>query len=125
MPTHYHLFGWFEDNMLSTAIHRLNRRYAVAFNGRYKRRGHVFDSPFTSTEVTSEQHAYHLPDYIAENPPRRPWPWSSYDATFDFVTPLPWFERQRPGSANQVANATERGGRTPPRSAPAPQSSRR
>ncbi len=95
MPTHYHLFASFEEEMLSKAIHRLNRAYAIDFNRRHRRRGHVFDSPFASVEITSEAHAYHLPDYIAENPPRRPWPWSSYDAAFDFVTPLPWLETQR------------------------------
>jgi len=92
MPTHYHLFAWFRDDMLSTAIHRLNRRYAGGFNRRHRRRGHVFDSPFTSTEVVTDQHAFHLPDYIAENPPYRPWPWSSFDADFSFVQRLPWFE---------------------------------
>jgi hypothetical protein len=39
MPTHYHLWATFRD--VSTAIHKLNRRYAVAFNKRHRRRGHV------------------------------------------------------------------------------------
>jgi len=78
----------FHDDMLSTAIHR----YAGGFNRRHRRRRHVFDSPFTSTEVVTEQHAFHLPDYIAENPPYRPWPWSSFDADVSFVQRLSWFE---------------------------------
>ncbi len=98
MATHYHLLGSFEDEMLARAIHRLNRRYAVGFNRRHGRRGHVFDSPYTAVEVTTETHAYHLPDYIAENPPRRPWPWSSADAEFTFVQPLDWLETLEPGS---------------------------
>ena len=57
----------------------------VSFNWRHGRRGHVFDSPYVSVEVTSEAHADRLPDYIAENPPYRPWPWSSYDAEFPFI----------------------------------------
>jgi REP element-mobilizing transposase RayT len=85
MPTHYHLFAEFEDDMLTPAILRLNRRYASGFNRHHSRRGKVFDSPFRATEITSEGHLWRLPDYIAENPPRRPWPWSSYDATFSFV----------------------------------------
>jgi putative transposase len=92
MPTHYHLYASFDDDMLSTAIHRLNRRHAGGFNRRHTRRGHVFDSPFVSVEVTSERHAFHLPDYIAENPPFRPWPWSSFDAEFSFIQRLPWLE---------------------------------
>jgi hypothetical protein len=98
MPTHYHLMGSFEENMLKVAIHRLNRRYASGFNRRHRRRGHVFDSPYTSVEVTTERHAFRLPDYLAENPPRRPWPWSSRDAEFSFVERLPWLETLEPGS---------------------------
>jgi len=97
MPTHYHLVGWFEEDMLKVAIHRLNRRYARGFNRRHGRRGHVFDSPYRSVEIVTEAHAFHLPDYIAENPPYRPWPWSSYDTTFSFVEPLPWLETHEPG----------------------------
>lgn len=88
MPTHYHLFAWFEEGRLTPAILRLNKRYAIGFNRRHSRRGHVFDSPFTAVEVTREGHFDRLPDYIAENPPRRPWPWSSFDAAFGFVAPL-------------------------------------
>jgi REP element-mobilizing transposase RayT len=88
MPTHYHLLASFEQGMLSDAIHRLNRRYASGFNRRHGRRGHVFDSPFTSVEVVTERHAFRLSDYIAENPPYRPWPWSSFDADFSFVQRL-------------------------------------
>jgi putative transposase len=105
MPTHYHVLGWFREGMLSNAIHRLNRRYASGFNRRHRRRGHVFDSPFTSVEVVTEQHGFHLPDYIAENPPRRPWPWSSYDAFFSFVRPLPWLEAREPGSGLRITSA--------------------
>jgi hypothetical protein len=64
----------------------------------------VFDSPYTASEVVQEDHAYRLPDYVAENPPRRPWPWSSFDVPFSFVQPLPWVETRESGSAspNQV-----------------------
>jgi putative transposase len=104
MPTHYHLLASFQEEMLKAAVRRLNRRYAGGFNRRHARHGHVFDSPYASIEVTREAHAYHLPDYIAENPPYRPWPWSSYDATFSFIRPLPWLETLESGSAppNQV-----------------------
>ena len=53
MPTHYHLVGTFADEMLTPAIRRLNRRYAGWFNWRHGRRGHVFDAPFVSVEVTT------------------------------------------------------------------------
>jgi hypothetical protein len=110
MPTHYHLFGSFEEGMLEVAIHRLNRRYAIGFNRRHGRRGHVFDSPYTSIEVATEQHAFRLQEYLAENPPRRPWPWSSRDTEFSFVERLPWLETLEPGyKANQVRTGPEPG----------------
>jgi putative transposase len=97
MPTHYHVFGSFEEEMLTPTIHRLNRQYARGFNRRHGRRGHVFDSPCKSVEIVTEAHAFHLPDYMAANPPWRPWPWSSFDAHFAFVERLPWLETPEPG----------------------------
>jgi REP element-mobilizing transposase RayT len=94
MPTHYHLVASFEAGMLGVAIQRLNRRYAGGFNRRHRRHGHVFDSPFTSVEIVSDAHDRWLDHYIAENPPERPWPWSSYDASFAFVVPRPWRARR-------------------------------
>jgi putative transposase len=107
MPTHYHLVGSFEEGMLKVAIHRLNRRYAAGFNRRHKRRGHVFDSPYRSVEIVTEQHAFRLPGYLAENPPRRPWPWSSRDVAFSFVERLPWLDTLEPGSKSEPGS--ERG----------------
>jgi putative transposase len=101
MPTHYHLLASFRQDMLSDAVHRLNRRYAGGFNRRHRRRGHVFDSPFAAVEVVTEGHAFRLLDYIAENPPYRPWPWSSFDADFSFVERLPWLETHEPGSKSE------------------------
>lgn len=67
MPTHYHLYATLGD--VSSTIHKLNRRYAVAYNRRYRRRGHVFDSPFSRTPVEHEEQARDLACYIALNPP--------------------------------------------------------
>jgi putative transposase len=90
MPSHYHLLASFDEGMLKRAIHCLNRRYATGFNRRHNRRGHVFDSPYASVEIIEEAHAEWIDTYIAENPPRRPWAWSSYDTPFSFVQPPPW-----------------------------------
>lgn len=97
MPTHYHAFGTFTD--ISAAIHKLNRRYAVAFNKRYRRRGHVFDSPYFRKEVTSEIEVRRVARYIARNPPdHEHWPYSSYPgligtgAAYSFVDPAPILE---------------------------------
>jgi REP element-mobilizing transposase RayT len=97
MPTHYHVFGTFSD--LSDAIHELNRRYAVAFNRRYRRRGHVFDSPFFRKPVESEGYLRDLVRYVALNPPDpEHWPYASYPGLigtgepFSFVDPEPILE---------------------------------
>jgi hypothetical protein len=77
MPTHYHVYGTFDD--VSTAIHKLNRRYAVAYNRRYRRRGHVFDSPFTRKPIEHERQARDVARYIALNPSDPElWPYASY-----------------------------------------------
>jgi putative transposase len=98
MPTHYHVFGTFSD--LSRAIHKLNRRYATRFNRRHGRRGHVFDSPFSRTEVTTDAYFLQAARYIALNPPDyENWPYSSYPGLigrrepFSFVDPTPIVER--------------------------------
>ena len=72
---------------MPTAMHGLNRRYAIGFNRRHARRGHVFDGPYNSVEVTTESHLIWLSQYIANNPNRRPCPYSSHDADFSFVDP--------------------------------------
>jgi len=97
MPTHYHVLGTFTD--VTTFIHKLNRRYAVAYNRRYKRRGHVFDSPPSVTPVVSLRHLRNALRYIALNPSdHETWPYSSYPGLvglcepFSFVDPRPIFE---------------------------------
>lgn len=42
LNTHYHLILDTEGGALPKAMHRLNFRYATAFNARYNRRGHAF-----------------------------------------------------------------------------------
>lgn len=97
MPTHYHLYGTFPD--VSRAIHKLNRRYAVAYNRRYARRGHVFDSRFSRTPVEHESQARYLARYIALNPPEpEQWSYASYPGLigtrppFSFVDASPILE---------------------------------
>ena len=85
MPTHYHLLATFQEAQLSGTIHRLNRRYASGFNRRHGRRGRVFDGPFASVPVIEQEHLLWVTKYIADNPSRRPWPYSSADDDFGFI----------------------------------------
>ena len=72
MPTHYHLLGSFEDDMLTPAIHRLNRRYARRLQPATRRRGHVFDSPYSARVVRRRRRALSAArQYVAANPPQR------------------------------------------------------
>ena len=125
MPTHYHLLATVGDGELSSTIHRINRSYATAFNRRWRRHGHVFDSPTTTKPVVSEAHLLEVIRYVANNP-KDPegWPYSSYGGTLGVRPQFSFFEdelvkelfsslddlgifvadrrMQEPGSANQV-----------------------
>jgi putative transposase len=94
MPTHYHVLGTFDD--VSKAIHKLNRRYAISYNKRYGRRGHVFDSPYRALPIETEKHFFNVTRYIALNPPNHEtWSYSSYPgligtrSSHPFVDPAP------------------------------------
>ena len=105
MPTHYHVLGTFTDTTIFT--HKLNRRYAVAYNRRYRRRGHVFDSPPSVTPVVSLRHLRNALRYIATNPSEHEtWAYSSYPGlvglrpSFAFVDTEPILEMV--GSAETI-----------------------
>src|SRR5690242_4072986 len=84
MTNHYHLLLEVPGDDLSTGMHAIGSGYARMHNRVYGRVGHVFQSRFRATVVTSESHTLELARYIALNPVRaglceRPeeWPWSS------------------------------------------------
>jgi putative transposase len=73
---------------LSAGMHRLNGRYAQAFNELHEVDGHLFQGRFGSTLIESEGHLLEVVRYIFLNPVRAgvcgtpdDWPWSSYAAT--------------------------------------------
>ncbi len=53
---------------LSRAMHALQIAYVVYFNRRHARRGHLFESRFTSWVVKDEAHLLSAKEYIEENP---------------------------------------------------------
>lgn len=86
MPTHYHVLGTYPDGGPRPTTYRLNRSYAIAFNRRHARRGHVFDSPYASVPVLRDEHLKWLVPYIAQNPPApQAWQWSSFVRSYSFV----------------------------------------
>jgi len=65
----------------------LNVSYAVSYNRRHKRRGHLFGGRFKALLIDADAYLSHLSRYIHLNPVRakmvrRPqdYPWSSYRA---------------------------------------------
>jgi len=68
MHNHYHLLIETAQENLSQFMRRLNADYAIYFNKRYKRNGHLWQGRFKSWYVTDESYLYTLIRYIEYNP---------------------------------------------------------
>lgn len=84
MPTHYHLLLDVPDDSLQPGMRVLNGRYAVAFNLRHGRRGHLFGDRYFAKPVLTEASLRRRYRYIARNPVKAglcvsalDWQWSS------------------------------------------------
>jgi putative transposase len=100
MTTHYHLIVDAGVGALPEAMKRLNWAYAMGFNRRHGRRGHLVGRKFKSIWIKDDKQLLTAYRYVARNPVRakiceRPqdWPWSSYAPAvglaegFGFVDP--------------------------------------
>ena len=97
MPNHFHLLVQLTEETLSRGMHWLNTSYAVAFNRRHNRVGHVLQGRFKSPPVERETYLLELIRYIVLNPVRanivkRPedYRWSSYRATIGLAPAKSW-----------------------------------
>ncbi len=97
MGTHYHGILETPHGNLSTGMKFLNERYAQGYNKRHGRRGHLFESRFSSKHVQTDEHLREAIRYTELNPVRArlcdspaEWPCSSFSATMGFV-PAPSF----------------------------------
>jgi putative transposase len=99
MTTHYHLLVQVEEDRLQPGMSVLNAGYAVEFNRRHGRSGHLKGSPYGATLVETDDHLLSCVRYIARNPVEAglcqhpaEWTWGSYrgcagyDDGFPFVT---------------------------------------
>jgi putative transposase len=84
MTTHYHFVVESACSDLSAGLHRLNGRYALGFNHRHGRFGHLFAERFSSFAIESEDYLYGACNYVIENPVRaglcetpEDWPWGA------------------------------------------------
>jgi len=68
MSNHYHLLLEIQKENLSKYMRQLNMNYAIYFNKKYKRSGHLWQGRFKSWYVTDEAYIYTLMLYIEQNP---------------------------------------------------------
>ncbi|WP_345975312.1 transposase [Sulfurimonas sp. HSL3-7] len=68
MSNHYHLLIETRKENLSKFMKHLNASYAIYFNKKYKRSGHLWQGRFKSWYVTDEAYLYTLISYIENNP---------------------------------------------------------
>lgn len=87
MPNHIHLEIKDENQKLSQIIHSIATSYAIYFNKKYERKGHLFENRFQSKNVESVYYILNLVRYIHQNPLKagickmERYQWSSY---FDY-----------------------------------------
>ncbi len=68
MSNHYHLLIETSKENLSQYMKHINASYAIYFNKKYKRSGHLWQGRFKSWFVTQESYLYALIAYIEYNP---------------------------------------------------------
>lgn len=85
MNNHYHLVAETLEPTLAAGMRDLNGRYALEFNRRHGRVGHLFQGRYGAFLVQRERYLLELSRYVVLNPVRagacrRPehWRWSSY-----------------------------------------------
>ena len=99
MDNHYHFLVETPEPNLSKAMQWINVSYAVYFNLKRQRKGHLFQGRYKSILVEEDEYLKHLSRYIHFNPMRAKkveslvkYPWSSYPA-FIGKTKIPsWLE---------------------------------
>jgi len=85
MSNHYHLLLEIQQENLSKFMRQLNMNYAIYFNKKNKRSGHLWQGRFKSWYITDEAYLYTLMCYIEQNPLKankvkelKAYPYSSY-----------------------------------------------
>ena len=85
MSNHYHLLLEITSENLSKFMRQLGMNYAIYFNKKYTRSGHLWQGRFKSWYITDEAYLYALMCYIEQNPLKanivkdmKGYPYSSY-----------------------------------------------
>ena len=78
MPNHFHLVVRTTQPQLSNGMQRLNGLYAMRFNRRHDRVGHLFQGRFAAWVLDRDHHFENTLAYVLDNPFRaglRAWRW--------------------------------------------------
>ena len=70
MDNHYHLLMEIKQQNLSEIMQKINHLYAIYFNKKYNRVGHLWQGRFKSWFVIDVHYFYNLTRYIEQNPIR-------------------------------------------------------
>ena len=96
MHNHYHLLIQTKQENLSKFMKHINASYAIYFNRKNKRSGHLWQGRFKSWYVTDEAYLYTLVHYIHNNPLKanitkylKKYPYSSYPAFIEMTEAIP------------------------------------
>ena len=99
MDNHYHLIVETPEPNISRALQWLNVSYAVYFNKKRNRIGHVFQGRFKALIVNADEYLQILSRYIHLNPMRAQvvqhpenYRWSSYNAFIGNIEAPEWLE---------------------------------
>ena len=102
MDNHYHLLVETPEANISKAMHWLNVSYAVYFNTKRDRKGHLFQGRFKAIIVNADEYLKVLSRYIHLNPVRaklakKPgdYRWSSYNTLIGKAKEPEWLEINR------------------------------
>ena len=68
MDNHYHLLVEITDENLSLFMRQINSNYAIYFNKKTKRRGHLWQGRYLSYYVLGDNYLFSLYPYIEHNP---------------------------------------------------------
>ena len=68
MDNHYHLLAETTSENLSLFMRRINSNYAIYFNKKYKRTGHLWQGRYKSWYIIEDKYLYTLFRYIEHNP---------------------------------------------------------
>ena len=101
MGNHIHLLVEIAEPTLGRGMQRLHGFYALDFNGRHARTGHLFERRYGSKVMESDAQLWWAIGYIAANPVEAGlsaqasrWPWSSHGAMCRGESPR-WLDVER------------------------------